>query len=86
MTLNQINSLNLMTHINSILVVDDDLMNLEAMKVVLQSALKRPVDDIVRTATGGDQAVQMIKGGLEPQIIFMDINMPPGIDGYETTR
>ncbi len=36
-------------------------------------------------ATNGHAAVKLA-GERPPQVILLDINMPPGIDGYETAR
>ena len=61
-----------------ILIVDDDtfLLDMYALKFS-QNSFE------VHTASGGEQAIEKLKGGLTPDIILMDIIMP-GMDGFET--
>lgn len=60
---------------NKILIVDDDtfLLNMYSMKFQ-KAGLE------VATAISGEDALQKLKGGLEPNIIILDIIMP-GMDG-----
>jgi CheY-like chemotaxis protein len=39
----------------------------------------------VHTASGGEQALEKLKGGLIPEILLMDIIMP-GMDGFEMLK
>lgn len=63
-----------------ILIVDDDafLLDMYALKFS-QNSFE------VYTASGGEQALEKLKGGLVPDIILMDIIMP-GMDGFEMLK
>lgn len=63
-----------------ILIVDDDtfLLDMYALKFS-QNGFE------VHTASGGEQALEKLKGGLVPEILLMDIIMP-GMDGFEMLR
>jgi len=63
-----------------ILIVDDDafLLDMYALKFS-QNSFE------VYTASGGEQAIEKLKGGLVPDIILMDIIMP-GMDGFEMLK
>jgi CheY-like chemotaxis protein len=63
-----------------ILIVDDDafLLDMYALKFS-QNSFE------VYTASGGEQAIEKLKGGLIPDIILMDIIMP-GMDGFEMLK
>ncbi len=64
---------------NSILIVDDNPVNLKLMRILLAGAGHE-----VLTATDAEQALQVI-GQSAPRLILMDIQLP-GIDGLELTR
>lgn len=63
-----------------ILIVEDDLVSYEFLKIYLENI---GGSGIIQTAKGED-AVKIIESG-KVDLIFMDIRLP-GIDGYETTR
>ncbi len=61
-----------------ILLVDDEPGMLRYIKTLLE------VDDYkVETATTGEEALQKVEGGLQPDLVLLDVLMP-GIDGLET--
>src|SRR6478736_3501333 len=61
-----------------ILLVDDEPGMLRYIKTLLE------VDDYkVETATTGEEALERIEKGLEPDLVLLDVLMP-GIDGLET--
>ena len=61
-----------------ILLVDDEPGMLRYIKTLLE------VDDYkVETATTGEEALEKIEKGLEPDLVLLDVLMP-GIDGLET--
>src|SRR2546421_4210766 len=62
----------------NILLVDDEPGMLRYIRTLLE------VDDYkVATATTGEEALQLVEKGLEPDLILLDVLMP-GIDGLET--
>lgn len=63
-----------------ILIVDDDtfLLDMYALKFS-QNGFE------VHTASGADQALEKLKGGLMPDILLTDIIMP-GMDGFEMLK
>jgi len=63
----------------SILVVDDNNINLKLAEVLL-----RKNGAMVATAISGDDALDLVKEN-DFDLIFMDLHMP-GLDGYATTR
>ena len=62
-----------------VLIVDDNVLNVELARVVLQAA-----EIAVDCAADANQAVDQITA-FEPDLILMDIQMP-GIDGLELMR
>src|SRR6516165_563004 len=61
-----------------ILLVDDEPGMLRYIRTLLE------VDDhAVQTATTGEEALELVKKGLEPNLVLLDLLMP-GIDGLET--
>src|SRR5712692_2261398 len=64
---------------HSILIVDDNQMNLKLVRVVLQN---EGYD--VRTAADAEEALAVLQGW-RPHLILMDMQLP-GMDGLELTR
>jgi CheY-like chemotaxis protein len=62
-----------------VLVVDDNAMNLELVRFVLDAD-----GFLVETAADASEALVRI-GGFQPELILMDIQLP-GMDGLELTR
>jgi DNA-binding response OmpR family regulator len=67
-----------MSESSKILLVDDEPAMLRYIRTLLE------VDDYkVETASTGEEALQRIDKGMEPDLILLDVLMP-GIDGLET--
>lgn len=64
---------------NSILIVDDNPVNLKLMRILLAGAGHE-----VLTAADAEEALQVIREST-PRLILMDVQLP-GIDGLELTR
>jgi PAS domain S-box-containing protein len=62
----------------TILLVDDDELIREAVAPMLEILGHR-----VRTAAGGTEALELLEGGLELDLVILDMNMP-GMTGAET--
>jgi CheY-like chemotaxis protein len=67
-----------MEQMASIMIVDDEVINIE----ILLEALESNYDIIV--AINGEEALELIQSE-KPDLILLDIMMP-GIDGYEVCR
>lgn len=63
----------------SILIVDDNPVNLKLVRVLLTGEGYE-----VRTATDADEALAVLEG-FRPRLILMDLQLP-GMDGLELTR
>lgn len=65
-----------------VLVAEDDELHRESICAMINGA-----DDmkVIQQAADGDEAVQFARQ-LKPDIILLDIMMPPGIDGIEVIR
>ncbi len=66
--------------IKRVLVVEDNLTNRKVIE-----ALLRKLEIQSNSVVNGQEAVAAISGGLVPDLIFMDCQMPV-MDGYEATR
>lgn len=65
---------------SSILIVDDNPTNLKVLFDVLHHAGFK-----VSVAKSGESAIRRLENTL-PDVILLDVMMPPGIDGFETCR
>ncbi|WP_248929210.1 response regulator [Paenibacillus hamazuiensis] len=63
-----------------VLIVDDDMRNVFALTTVLEGQGMK-----VLFAENGGEAVEMMRGGVQVDIVLMDIMMPK-VDGYEAMR
>ena len=63
-----------------ILVVDDDV----PIQILMQSLLREFGFEPV-TAGSGDQALEVVRGGLRPDLVLLDMNMP-GMSGVDALR
>ena len=61
-----------------VMVVDDDAILTKSIEHMLSQR-----GFIVSTANSGNEALTLLKGGLDPDIILLDVNMP-NMDGYQT--
>ncbi|MEM8908311.1 MAG: response regulator transcription factor [Bacteroidota bacterium] len=66
-----------------VLLVDDQQMFLDGMKAFLE--LEKDIE-IVATANNGDEALTALQQHPDIDVIVLDVEMPPGKDGIETTR
>lgn len=65
---------------SAVLIVDDDPINVKILVRIL-----RGEDFEILQATDGESALK-IAAEVRPTLILLDVNMPPGIDGYEVAR
>jgi CheY-like chemotaxis protein len=65
---------------HQVLVVEDD----PALREIYAGALRGYGHD-VRTAADGSAALDTLKNGWEPCVVFLDLRMP-GMDGWELSR
>jgi len=65
---------------SSILIVDDNPTNLKVLFDVLHHAGFK-----VSVAKSGESAIRRLENTL-PDLILLDVMMPPGMDGFETCR
>ena len=74
------------------MIVDDQIFNIEALRIVLEMVIQVDVDKVCDKAMNGEEALQMVKDNVESNndefcnysLILMDCNMP-FMDGYEAT-
>jgi CheY-like chemotaxis protein len=66
--------------IATVLVVDDEPAMLQFVRTLLELDSYR-----VEVVSSGVEAVEVVRAGLTPDVVLLDINMP-GIDGLETLR
>lgn len=64
---------------NTILIVDDSPENITVLGALLRT------DYIIRVATNGEKALQLVDSDNPPDLILLDVMMP-GIDGYEVCK
>jgi len=64
----------------SILVVDNEAADRSLLRELLQ-----PLGFEIREAASGYDCLDLLAGGLQPDVVFLDLAMP-GIDGWETLR
>ena len=75
-----------------ILIVDDQVFNIDALRIVLEMVIQVDVDQVCDKALNGEEALQMVIKNVEANnedfcnysLILMDCNMP-FMDGYEAT-
>jgi CheY-like chemotaxis protein len=65
----------------TILVVDDD----PSIRALITTTLEDIADFELVEAPNGQQAIE-IASQLSPEIVFLDLEMGPGLDGVETCR
>ncbi len=62
-----------------LLLVDDNGADRSLLRIALRSA---KVSNELSEATEGGEALDLLRGGLRPDLILLDLNMP-GMDGHE---
>jgi PleD family two-component response regulator len=91
--LNNIISFRGETRRQKILIVDDEIFNLQALRVIFKYVCELPEDDLVVSARNGLEALEIIRKDLTYNkncfssfsLILMDCNMPV-MDGYAATE
>jgi CheY-like chemotaxis protein len=63
--------------VGAILVVEDDEDVRESLAAILEDA-----GHVVTTAADGNKALELLRGGLRPRLILLDLMMPV-LDGFE---
>ena len=66
-------------HKKRILIVDDESMNIDLLRIFLES------DYTIAGALNAQQALELAQIDPQPDLILMDVTMP-GMDGYEACR
>jgi CheY-like chemotaxis protein len=77
----------------TILIVDDQHYNLDALKIIISAVKKKDVSNLCQVAYNGKDAFEQVQLNaasfkykrMSFKVIFMDCNMPV-MDGYEATR
>jgi CheY-like chemotaxis protein len=67
-------------HRHTVLVIDDDADILDALRITLTLA-----DVHTHAVSSGREALELVRGGLRPCAMFLDVRMP-GIDGWQVWR
>jgi DNA-binding response OmpR family regulator len=63
---------------NTILVVDDDMFNVRIVTFALQQA-----GFVIMSANSGEAALELLNHKGLPHLAVVDLNMPPGMSGFE---
>lgn len=71
-----------MNDIKTICIADDEEINLLLAETLIRSILP---EASILVANSGEEALDVAKE-YNPQLIFLDINMPGGLDGFETAN
>jgi DNA-binding NarL/FixJ family response regulator len=70
-----------MNKLRQVAIVDDHTMFRKGLAALINLF---PLHKVLFDAGGGEECIQLLRGGPTPDIILMDIAMP-GMDGYATT-
>jgi DNA-binding NarL/FixJ family response regulator len=70
-----------MNKVRQVAIVDDHTMFRKGLAALINLF---PLHEVLFDAGGGEECIQLLRGGPTPDIILMDIAMP-GMDGYATT-
>lgn len=68
----------------TVLYIDNDADDLEIFSLAANTL--KDLDVSVVAAHGGGEALEMLSGNIDVDIIFLDINMPSGLSGFEVLR
>ena len=82
-----------LSSLKKILIVDDELFNLQALKIIFHYSMGINVDSMIDFAKNGEEALEKVKRNVtknnnkscDYKLILMDCNMP-FMDGYEATE